>query len=275
MRRATFEERAASRIVPAACPMQPSVVAKQPAESEIPFANDDVAFEVERMLPPEITRPREVERPAVETPPANVELEVFVTERFVAVVDPRSAPMFVALIEPPETVTPFEEEIPAPAIPPEKVEVAPPVIDDVALPDPRRICWVVRNLESKPAAVMKPPTAVEVAEPVIVSVPTEAVLATVSAVPADENVLVPVNVWPERLRRATFELSAASAIVPASWPTQPRADLKQPAVILNPLFEVVVAPDVMRSAPPVRVKPFDAARPDAEIDESVFVAVFD
>src|SRR5581483_156413 len=48
---------------------------------------------------------------------------------------------------------------------------------------------------------------------------------------------------------------------------------RQPAVTLMPLFAVVVAPEVMRSDPPVSVRPFDAARPAALTDERVSVAV--
>lgn len=81
-----------------------------------------VAPEVIKNAPPVRVIPFEAARPAALT-----------DERvFVAV--------FVWRIVPPVTVTPFEEETPDAATPPLNVLVAPPVIDEVALPVPRRIC---------------------------------------------------------------------------------------------------------------------------------------
>ncbi len=135
---------------------------------------------------------------------------------------------------PPETVTPFDDETPAVDTPPEKVEVAPfPKIVVEEVPPITMRSRAVRAVVEAPAVK-------------VVSAP---------------KVLVPVNVWPDRLRSATLELSAASAMVPADWPIQPRTDWKQPAVMLNPLFEVVVAPEEIKSAPPVRVRPFDDDTP--------------
>lgn len=56
---------------------------------------------------------------------------------------------------------------------------------------------------------------------------------------------------------------------------QPREVAKQPEVARNPLFEVEVADEVTRSAPPVRVMPLPEERPPVrEREERVLVAVF-
>jgi hypothetical protein len=75
----------------------------------IPPLNVEVAAEVERMFPPEMTIPWLEERPTAEIPPANEELE---TEVF--------------KIIPPVIVRPFDEESPLVCTPAAKVEEAPP-----------------------------------------------------------------------------------------------------------------------------------------------------
>ncbi len=77
---------------------------------------------------------------------------------------------------------------------------------------------VTERVEPREAAPVK------VEAPVTASVPPiEALLVTVRAVPAEEKVLVPVKVWPERLSRATFDESAESRMVFAAWPMHPKA----------------------------------------------------
>ena len=60
---------------------QALLTAKQPFERLMPFANVEVAFEVERMLPPERTRPFDEEIPFVERPPEKEEVAAPVTEK--------------------------------------------------------------------------------------------------------------------------------------------------------------------------------------------------
>ena len=97
-----------------------------PALILMPPSKDEVALVVDRIDPPVTTMPWDEERPAVVSPPEKVEVEVLLTVRFVAVVEPKKELMFWARILPPVMVRPFEEERPLVAMPPAKVEVPTP-----------------------------------------------------------------------------------------------------------------------------------------------------
>ena len=83
-----MEESAESAMVPAAWPIQPRDDAKQPAESERPLLNVEVAPEVRRILPEEMRKPpAEASDPAV-TPPVNVDVALVVAVKNDATASP-------------------------------------------------------------------------------------------------------------------------------------------------------------------------------------------
>ena len=171
-------------MVPAACPIQPRVVAKHPAVRLIPLLAVEVAPEVMRRLPDEMSSPFDEARPAVEIPPENVDVADEVLR-----------------IEPPVMVRPWDEERPDDWMPPVNVEDALPT----------RLS----------AFACTPPVNVEVPAPVATTPPTVDVPVT-TALPTIPNavpgVVVPIPRNPlERMTRARLPKVSNTSRMFAVW----------------------------------------------------------
>ena len=105
---------------------------------------------------------------ATANPPATVEVDWFVTARFVRVVVPKVAKMLSPVTAPPVIVNPLEEASPPAAMPPVKVEVAAEVL---STPPP----VMVKPLVRARLVPEMPPAKVEVAVPWLSNAPEEIV----------------------------------------------------------------------------------------------------
>lgn len=114
------------------------------------------------------------------------------------------------------------------------------------------------SITKRDPATAIPPAKVEV--PVLVTVRAATVVVAL-------KVLVPVKVWPARLRRATFDESCPSAIAEPEVRVHAPLIAKHPPERSIPFANVEVAAAEIASAPvelnepPVMVRPFDEARP--------------
>jgi len=137
--------------------------------------------------------------------------------------------------EPPVMVRPFDERRPAVAIPPAKV-------DDAALVLRSEPPVMVKPFDEERPADESPPV-------IVVDVPS----------PVTDNLSRLKAVWKTRLdpfEIATVE-DAPGVVVMAQLPFTAR----HPAARLIPPLKVEVAEEVLKSEPPVMVKPFDEERP--------------